>query len=258
MLPDLPDPSLYARAPLMTVEAGIALCRTLVAAKPKSTSNAVKKAASKLTATADAAQAALAMRQKETGKVSDEDARLVDQAGDGSWGALRMRIEAWTMLPSSNPDAKRAAELLATLFGPDGLSFLKLTYAEQWSTADTILKRIVQDGLQKDIDHVAGADFLAHVRQQHTAYGAMVQSLMRRQQATSVNLNEHVRAMGRTIVDYSTKLLATIDEDEPESIEHARNALRPLDAYREAAARRNGKSGTSPDPSQPPDEASTG
>ena len=252
MIHDSPDPALYSRAPLMTVEAGITLCRTLVAAKPKSTSNAVKKAATKITATADSAQAALALRQKESGKVIDEETRVVDQFGDGSWGAFRMRIEAWTLLPPSHPNAKRAAALLTTLFGQDGLSFLKMTYAEQWSTADTILKRIDQDGLQKEIDDLAGAEFLANIRAQHAAYGAMVQSLMRREEASNVNLNEHVRAMGRAIVDYSTKLLATMDDDEPESIEQVRSALRPLDAYREAAARRNDKSGASPEPSQPP------
>jgi hypothetical protein len=258
MTADLPDPSLYARAPLMTVEAGMMLCRTLAAAKPKSSPNAVKKAATKLLTVADAAQNALVLRQKELFKVSEDDARVIDQAGDGSWGALRMRIEAFAMLPPSHPDAKRAAELLTILFGSEGLSFLKLTYGEQWATADTILKRIDRDGLQKDIDPIAGPAFLAHVRNQHVAYGAMVQAVMRRDDATSVNLNEHVRAMGRAIVDYSTKVLAMLDEDVPESIMTVREALRPLDAYREAAARRNTKPGASPEASQPPGEGATG
>ncbi|MBK9262629.1 MAG: hypothetical protein IPM54_22845 [Polyangiaceae bacterium] len=257
MTPDLPDPSLYSRAPVITVEAGIALCRTLAAAKPKSPPNAVKKAATKLVIVADAAQNALAVRQKEVASISDENAREVDQSGDGSWGALRMRVEACSMLPPSNPDAKRANELLAILFGPEGLSFLKLTYAEQWATADTILKRIDEDGLQKDIDHIAGPAYLAHVRQQHTAYGAMVQSLMRRDDATNVNLNDHVRTMGRAIVDYATKVLAMLDEEEPESITTVRDALRPLDAYREANARRNSKAATPAEPSQPPAEGGT-
>ncbi|HRI63021.1 MAG TPA: hypothetical protein PK156_02255 [Polyangium sp.] len=258
MTTDLPDPSLYARAPLMSVEAGIALCRTLVAAKSKSVPNSVKKAATKLGAVADAAQNALALRQKELVKVSDDDARVIDQAGDGSWGALRMRIEACSMLPASNPDSKRAAELLMTLFGQEGLSWLKLTYAEQWATADTILRRIDQDGLQKDIDHLAGPAFLAHVRQHHAVYGNMVQALMRRDESTTVNLNDHVRSMGRAIVDYATKVLATVDEDEPDTITSARDALRPLDAYREAAARRNPKSSTTPDPAPAPSSDSSG
>ncbi|MBK9262625.1 MAG: hypothetical protein IPM54_22825 [Polyangiaceae bacterium] len=59
----------------------------------------------------------------------------------------------------------------------------------------------------------------------------MVQSLMRRDDATNVNLNDHVRMMGRAIVDYATKVLAMLDEEEPESITSVRDALRPLDAF---------------------------
>jgi len=238
----------------MTVESGITLCRTLASAKPKSATASVKKAATRLGTTADAAQSALAIRQKELAKVSDDDARSTDQAGDGSWGALRMRLEAYSVLPPLKyPDATIAAELLAALFGPDGLSFLKLTYAEQWSTADTILQRIDSDNLTPDIDRVAGPEFLAHVRDIHTTYGAMVQSLLLREQSTNVNLNEHVRAMGRAIVDYATKILATVEDDDDESITAARDALRPLDTYREAAARRNSSkvSSTPETPAEP-------
>jgi len=169
-----------------------------------------------------------------------------------------MGIEAFSMLPASQPLAKRARELLTILFGSEGLSFLKLSYAEQWSIADTMLKRIDEDGLQKDIDDVAGPDFLAHVRTQHAAYGAMAQSIMRRDDATAVNLHEHVRVMGRAIVDYSTKVLGMLDEDAPESVAVVRDALRPLDAYREAAARRNVTPTTPPNPLQPVGEDSSG
>lgn len=236
---DPPDPILYVRAPLMSAEAGIALCRAIVAAAPKDSSAPLKKAAKKVSDAADKAQAALALRQKALGKVSEEDARLVDQAGDASWGALRMRLLGYAELPGTKyPDAKRATELVITLFGPDGLSFLKETYPVQWSTADTILKRIDDEGLQKDLDRIAGKEFLANVRAQHQAYGAMVQSILLREQSETVNLADHVRAMGRAIAEYSTKVCATVDEDDSDSISSARLALRPLDAYREAASRR--------------------
>ncbi|MDI1429419.1 hypothetical protein [Polyangium sorediatum] len=236
---DPPDPTLYVRAPIMTAEAGITLCRALFAACPKDASPAVMKSAAKVNAVADKAQTALAIRQKTLGKVSDDAARLIDQAGDASWGALRTRLLAYADLPVAKyQDAKRAAELVTILFGPDGLSFLKEAYPVQWSTADTILKRIDEEGLEKDIDRIAGKVFLDNVRAQHEQYGAMVQGTLLREQAEGVNLADQVRAMGRAIVEYATKVCASVDEDDASSIAAARSALRPLDAYREAAARR--------------------
>jgi hypothetical protein len=251
---DPPDPILYVRAPLMNAEAGIALCRAIVAAAPKDAPAPLKKAVKKISDAADKAQAALALRQKALGKVSEDDARLVDQAGDASWGALRMRLLGYAELPEAKyPDAKRAADLVVNLFGPDGLSFLKETYPVQWSTADTILKRIDDEGLQKDIDRIAGKDFLANVRAQHQAYGAMVQSVLLREQIETVNLADHVRAMGRAIAEYSTRVCAIVDEDDPDSISSARLALRPLDTYREIVSRRGSTITSSQEaPSAPP------
>jgi hypothetical protein len=252
-----PDPTLYVRAPMMTAESGIALSRAVVAACSKDFPASIKKSAKKITEAADHAQAALAFRQKAVGKVSESDARLVDQLGDASWGALRMRLLGYGELPAAKfPDAQRALELVQELFGPDGLSFLKETYPVQWSTADTILKRIDDDNLHIDIDRIAGKEFLVNIRAQHKAYGAMVQSLLLREKSAGVNLAEHVRAMGRAIVDYATRVCGSVDEDDNEqAIAAVLAALRPLDAYREATARR--AAGTSADEPTPADPIAT-
>lgn len=155
----------------------------------------------------------------------------------GVIGFQTSRLEAYAMLPASIPNAARANELLVILFGDDGLSFLELSYTEQWSVADSILRRIDDEHLGVDIDRLAGPDFLAHIREKHAAYGAMVSAMLRRDDSTTVNLNDHVRA----IVDYVTKIIAHIDNDDPTSALQARVALRPLDVYRETSARRNQK-----------------
>jgi hypothetical protein len=224
----------------MTLEAGIALARALVDACPKTMPASVKKAAKKLSDAADKARDGLAARQKALGKISDEDVRLIDQAGDSSWGALRTRLLGYSTLPGTEyPDAMRAGELVIQLFGEDGLSFLKETYPVQWSTADTILHRIDSDGLREDIDRIAGKEFLDNVRKRHAAYGAMVKRLMIKESAAAVNLSDEVRALGRAIVAYATQVCAHADDDAPDTIEQARAAVRPLDMFREASAKRS-------------------
>jgi hypothetical protein len=229
------DPSLYTNAPRMTLESGIALCRALVAICPPSFPARIQNAAKKLADATDKAQLALAKRQDALGAVSEEDRRLVDQAGDASWGALRARLSAYAALPANEyPDAARAVNLVTLLFGDDGLSFLKERFPVQWTTADTILKRIEADSLNIDIDRIAGAEFLDNVKKRHARYGAMVQNNLIKPDQTNVDLLAELRALGHAIVTYATKVCAEVDDDDPQTIVNARAALHPIDAHREA------------------------
>jgi hypothetical protein len=239
----------------MTLESGIALCDSLVSACPKSMPDSVKKSAKKLKGAAGRAQTALAKRQAALGTISEEDARVIDQEGDVSWGALRGRLTAYASLPVKQfPDAKRAGELIIALFGEDGLSFLKETYPVQWGTADTILLRIQNEGLQADIDRIAGPEFLKNVRARHVAYGAMVKRYLARNSSATVNLGDEVRKLGRAIVAYATQVcaFATDKEDDDDALAAAADALRPLDVFRElAAARARSEQGTAEPPGDP-------
>jgi hypothetical protein len=66
----------------------------------------------------------------------------------------------------------------------------------------------------------------------------MVQAVLQREEAITDDLGEHIRVMGQEIVDYSTKVLASIDRNKPATTAAARTALRPIDAFREATQRR--------------------
>lgn len=236
---ETPDLALYARPPKMTVEGGMTLCRVLADSCPASMPASVKKAAKRLFEVAEAAQFAYTLRRKSVAKTSPEDARPIDRNADSSWGALRSRLQAYAMLPSETyPDAKRAAEIITSLFGEAGLSFLTESYPEQYGIADSVLRRIDSEGMATDIDRLAGKEFLENVRLQHVAYGKMVQSVLQREEALSEDLSDHVRAMGQEIVDYATKVLASIDRDKPATLAAVRTALRPIDAFREATQRR--------------------
>jgi hypothetical protein len=66
----------------------------------------------------------------------------------------------------------------------------------------------------------------------------MVKGVLQREETLTADLGDHVRKMGALIVEYATKVLATLESDDPDTIPPVRTALRPIDAYREAAARR--------------------
>src|SRR5690606_20447386 len=129
------------------------------------------------------------------------------------------RLTAFSVLPVEDyPKAARAAELVVVLFGSDGLSFLKEAYPIQYATMDTLLKRIDADSLQKEIDDLAGPEFIRAIRKVMPRYGEVVGAMLKRDNASGQNLLEHVRTIQRGIVDYATKVCGTVDEDEPETV----------------------------------------
>jgi hypothetical protein len=246
---ETPDPVNYVHAPKMTIEGGMTLCRVVADACPATMPANVKKAAKRLFEVAEAAQFAYTLRRRSLGKTTVDDARPIDRGADNSWGALRSRLQAFAMLPRETyPDAQRAMEILYSLFGEAGLSFLTESYPEQYAIADSVIRRIDGEGLAADINRLAGKEFLENVRIQHAAYAKMVQNVLQREEALTDDLNEHVRAMGQEIVDYGTKVLASIDRDKPVTIAAARTALRPIDAFREATQRR---AASTPPPAAP-------
>lgn len=238
-----PDPSLYVRPPVMTLAGGITLCRVVADACPAAMPWFVKKGAVRLAEVAEAAHHAHNSRKKALAKEHDDDVRAIDKTADRSWSALRGRLEMYTLLPADAfPDAKRAEEILASLFGEMGLLFLTTRYPEQHAVADALLRRIDEESLADDIDRIAGKDFLANVRAQHATYGTFVAALFQREDALSQDLADHVRAMGQALVDYATKVLASIDRDHPSTILAAQVALRPIDVFRDSSQARPLKS----------------
>lgn len=223
------DSAYFTRAPVLTIGGAITLGRKLAEDCPKAMPANCKKAAKKLATVVDAAQAAWADRQRELGVIGEEDSRLVDQLTDNLWSALRSRLQAYSVLPALDfPKSARAGELCVVLFGDDGLSFLKEPYPVQFSTMDTLIRRIDADKLQKEIDDLAGPEFLQAIRKVMPRYDAIVTAMLKRDDASGQNLLDHVRAVQRAIVNYATAVCGTVDDDEPETVKLARKLLQPI------------------------------
>lgn len=235
------DPADYVRAPIITVSSGIALASALVDACPKTYPQGVKKAAKHLEKITALARAELAERGRVLGTISDDDSRVLDNEADRAWGGLRGRLQAMAMLPHERfPAAKRAAELDAQLFC-EGIPFLKAEYGTQSSAMAALLQRIDDEGLARELDVIAGHDFLKELRHVQPRYEAMVRERLKRDKATGQNLSETTRALQAAIVNYATKVIATIELDEPDTMETARLALLPIANHREAAAARGSR-----------------
>lgn len=212
----------------------------------------VKKAVAHLAKVGNAAQQAWADRQREMGIVPDEPSRALDQEADGSWSNLRARFLAYAGLPVALfPEARRAQEIVDSLFGDRGLDFVRDTHVLQWSSMSTLLKRIDDEGLAADIDKLAGPEFLQHIRNVHPRYQAMVQTSLQRD-ASQQNLLEHVRLIQRAVVAYATRVCATVEDDDLTTIETARDALVAIEKMRLTASNKRGSNAETESPAVPP------
>ena len=63
-----------------------------------------------------------------------------------------------------------------------------------------------------------------------------MQERLRRDAASGQNLTERVRSIQNAIVNYASKVVGSVEHDDPETAEAARLALLPIVNHREAAA----------------------
>lgn len=229
------DPLLYAYTPSVTPSSGVSLASALVDACPRNAPAGVKKAASYLDIISEQVRAELSVRSRQLGIFQDEDTRGLDNEADHCWRALRLALQSKAMLRLDlYPQAKLAAAIEAALF-PPGPEPLKADYFSQSSGLSASLRRVDEDPkLEKDINALVGPEFLAAIRDVQPRYEAMVKERLRRDVASGQDLTERVRAIQSAIVSYVSKVVASVEQDEPPTIELARKALLPLANHREA------------------------
>jgi len=164
------------------------------------------------------------------------DAALGAGAGE-RWSALHARLEAYASLPAPHwPRAARAAELLASLF-PDGLSFLSLPYSDEWAEGEKRLERIALGGLARDLDELAGMEFLAEVKRAQQRYGEVLALRKGSDRKLPGDLTDPLRALGRAVSNYALQVIATNDGSAA-SIHSIRQTLKPIDDMRSAVSSR--------------------
>jgi hypothetical protein len=243
------DPTPYVRPPVLNVASAVGLSTALIAAAPKTIAPAGKKALKHLRDVTIALQDKWRAAEN-TAKA--EDPRPADLANDTAWGALHGRLEAFASLDHARvPRAARAEELMTAIF-PEGLTFLRLPYAEEWAESQKRLDRIERDGLEKDLEALAGKEFLAEVRAAHARYGKTIGTTAPLADAPpAAALAEPLRAVSTAVARYALQLSAMAADGDEAAVAEVVKALRPIDDHRDDAGRR-GKGRATPASTETP------
>ncbi|UJR84200.1 hypothetical protein [Sandaracinus amylolyticus] len=243
----------YSRPPRIDALRGIALAIQLLRVAPARPSRPVARALRKVRSTAVDLQTEVKAR----GRTRPESLRPLDSAFDGSWSALRDRLAAWSKVQSASFERprERAEQLLAAYFS-DGVQFVTLAYEAEWVYGEQLLERFDEEGALADIERLAGAEFVANVREQQAALGAALGLTGKRgteEVASTSGLAERVSALASAIADYTRRLSGEVETDDPKSVAAFRKAVAPLDAHRAATAPKASGGETPSEPAEPVD-----
>jgi len=246
-MPDF-NPQDYVHAPRLDVRSAVTVSIALLKCAPANLPPAGKKAVKRLRSSVAALQSAWAERDRLIKPAAPVDPRTVDTRADTAWGGLYGRLDCLAWLPdAASPRVARAARLRDSLF-PHGKTFLQLPYREEWAEVEKRLQRIDNEKLAKDIDDLAGPEFLVEIRAAHVAYTRVVQDAL---QGVNVDITVELRKPLKKVCDalaaYTTQLVATVDPDDDATLTVARAALTPIDVYRAQMAARAGADSTAAD-----------
>ncbi len=230
------DPSMYIEPPLLDTVGMLSLGRALLYLAPTPPPPELVSSLARLKQAWEDLNAA-GRAPREQGLKEHPGKQPADVALDNAWTALYERLRAYMLvIDSEMPQVRRAQDLLRLLF-PDALAFLKLPYEQEWSESGSRLRLIEKLKLEAEVNALAGAEFLTHVRRTHETYGKMLGMSGESSGPVATenpNVREQRAALGRCISHYAIRVLHTADED-PGS---ARRLLAPLVEYHRMAAQR--------------------
>jgi hypothetical protein len=238
------DATLYVRPPKLDVPSGVTLGLSLITAMPKPAPEHVRSAATKLRKDTVALQAAWGNSGLAT---APRDRRKADVRIDTAWGSLLDRLESYSRLPVGQyPRAARAREL-CDIVSPNDREWLKAPYETEWAESNKRLGWIETQGLAKDINDLAGPEFLTEVKAAHAEYGVALAVTAPAPEVLEFKLAEPLQSLARSIAKYSLAVV-TMAGDDAASVAVVRKALRPIDDFRDGQGRRARAGGAASDP----------
>lgn len=225
------DPSAYHRAPVLTVSTAMTLVDGLAIVHPRAAPPLARKALRKLKELRARIANELSARRK--GPTPTRSPQEIDQVADRAWRAVRSFLSGYSDLaPEYAPEQGLAARLDEMLFGEGGLAFTNLRYDEQRTQMHDRLDALEADKLADALTRIVGDACVKNLRAAVKDYDVMVLALLQEVGSDETQLTPLVREVQKLVVDYARFIAATVDDDDPETVTAALQALAPIDNLR--------------------------
>jgi hypothetical protein len=221
----------YVNVPRIGVRSGIALGVALGSAVPDAAPDAVRTAATKVGSKVTSLQAGWAAQQS----ASPADARPADARSDKAWRATHDTLNGLRKLGTTSRG--QAAQRFFELLFPDGMTFTRLPFREQWVECEQRLEKLRDDAVADEFNDVLGGpECLDELQAAHDAYGRALDITESAEAEAEPGVATALRELKDAISDYTVQVLAW-SRTSAESEQLARKALLPIDELRAATKR---------------------
>lgn len=159
--------------------------------------------------------------------------RPLDLRLDAGWMGLAEAFGASARLEGT-PEANEALALTALVF-PHGTSFVKATYAAEWTTSANTLRIIDENQLSKRIEDLVGGQFLPFIESAHQAFGDALgvgEGAVPSDEEDTTALADALDRVTSAIAEYGRLMVGWLDWDDARKVAAFRRAMAPLDAHR--------------------------
>jgi hypothetical protein len=167
------------------------------------------------------------VEQADTGAATAAD-RVIDDA----WRSFSVWLGALAGMPEGTFDELYKIRALHTALFSEGLSFIALSYPEEWTQSETRLKTIAEEGYESMVETLGGAPFLTNLRNAHARYGEVLGITAPIKPEERPEVRAHMLKLTDAIRAYVVKVMAYVDPEEPGSDALAEALLLPLTQWK--------------------------
>jgi hypothetical protein len=195
-----------------------------------------------------------ALQKAKGGVAVSIQVRDADRAEDDAACALYALLSAWARLSAYIPEGKMAQALSDRLFG-DGVGFVNYKVEQEWAVVDSLLKVIVEEGLEANLIALGAAPMLTHLKAVHTTYGEAIG--MTKTPAESAEVGQKRDDLLDAMRFYVLRVAGMSEPGDAAGKSMAGALLRPIVAWRTEKPQAKGKGAGEPSPggdAKPPTE----
>jgi hypothetical protein len=160
-----------------------------------------------------------------------------DRAEDDAWRIFYNWTGAMAGAPDGSwPKQDKIRALHKMLFG-EGMTFINLSYKEEWTQSETRLKAIADGGYEAVITEMGGGPLLENLKRAHAAYGDVLGITAPVEEEDNPEVRENLLKLIGAIKEYVVKVVAWADPEEAGSQELSDALLLPLTQWEDKASR---------------------
>ncbi len=240
---DVIDFPKYLTPVRVSTASAVVLVRRLINAAPKDLKAPEKKKLKRVRADGVKVQEIANARER----ARPENLTPEDRHFDGYWGIFRDQVTTWLRV-EGEPEYALAERFTSLLF-PKGITFVTLSYEEEWFESAKRLKIIDDEGLEDDLGQLIQPRVLPKLRVAHNALGeGLGVGDTYVQPPDGQALLGALRQLSTDVAEYARILSGTVDTEDPKSTARFLSAMAPIDQHRATYA---------PGPSEPVDTQPT-